>query len=239
MVEKNSRANTAEILESLGAKPSTSEERGLALIDDSDLVVFCPGISSAGFAEIRMARANSRRKVIATTIDVKGLAFAEEVINEVGIKDQIETRLEDLRGECSYPNEYFDTIYARLVLHYLSSQDLDKVLADFHRTLKQNGRLFIVVRSVKNVPDREDITYDDQTKLTTITHYQENGEVRYIESRYFHTPESICWHLEKAGFSIEDVEEYQEQLYKDFMRKELAPNLDHVIEVQAKNMTKV
>ena len=54
-----------------------------------------------------------------------------------------------------------------------------------------------------------------------------------METRYFHTPESIRKHLEKANFAIKETQEYQEQLYKDFMRKELAPIVDHVIEVQA------
>jgi cyclopropane fatty-acyl-phospholipid synthase-like methyltransferase len=233
MVEIKTGVGSLEILENLGAKPSKSEERGLALIDDSDLLVFSPGISSAGFAEIRMAKANNKRKIIATTIDEKGLSFAEKVIDEVGLSNQIETRLEDLRAENTYPDNSFDVIYARLVLHYLSSQDLENVLADFHRTLKSDKKLFIVVRSVKNIPSRDDVTYDEPTKMTTITHYKENGEIQYLESRYLHTPESICDHLSKAGFKVEDVEEYQEQLYKDFMRKEIAPTLDHVIEVQA------
>jgi ubiquinone/menaquinone biosynthesis C-methylase UbiE len=180
-----------------------------------------------------MARANKYRKVIATTIDEKGLVFADKVISEVGLQNQIETRLEDLRGESNYPDNYFDRVYARLVLHYLSEQDLDKVLGDFWRVLKPEGKLYVVVRSVKNIPDRDDVKYDEKTKLTTITHYQDNGEIRYLESRYFHTPESICYHLQKSGFNIEYTEEYQEQLYKDFMRTELAPAKDHVIEAQA------
>lgn len=52
-----------EILKELGAKPSTSEERGLTLLRNTDLMVFSPGISTAGFAEIRMAKANSDRKI--------------------------------------------------------------------------------------------------------------------------------------------------------------------------------
>jgi ubiquinone/menaquinone biosynthesis C-methylase UbiE len=164
MVETKRGASSLEILEGLGAKPSESEERGLALIEDSELNIFCPGISSAGFAEIRMARANKYRKVIATTIDEKGLVFADKVISEVGLQNQIETRLEDLRGESNYPDNYFDRVYARLVLHYLSEQDLDKVLGDFWRVLKPEGKLYVVVRSVKNIPDRDDVKYDEKTK---------------------------------------------------------------------------
>jgi ubiquinone/menaquinone biosynthesis C-methylase UbiE len=233
MTQEYKDGSKAKIIESLGSKPSISEERGLSLIDTDDLVVFSPGISTAGFAEIRMARANPQRKVIATTIDEKGLGFAQEVINEVGLQNHIDTKLEDLRDGGNYPNDYFDFVYARLVLHYLSSQDLDKVLADFHRTLKPEGKLFVVVRSIKNIPLREDVTFDQSTQMTSIPHYNEKVEVSYMETRYFHTPESIRKHLEKANFAIKETQEYQEQLYKDFMRKEIAPIVDHVIEVQA------
>lgn len=223
----------SEILKSLGAKPSQSEETGLSLIEENDLVIFSPGISTAGFAEIRMAYANPDRKIIATTIDQKGLEFANSVIKETGFEGQIETRLEDLKNPLHYPDNYFDFVYARLVLHYLSSSELDSVLTNLHRATKPNGKLYIVVRSDKNIPDREDIVYDANTKMTTIPHYGNDGQVTYLEKRYFHTPDTISDQLNKAGFSIWQIKEYQEQLYKDFARKEMAPMMDHIIEVLA------
>jgi len=223
-----------EILEELGAKPSISEERGLALIGNTDLMVFSPGVSTAGFAEIRMARANPNRKIIATTIDQKGLEFARSIIKQVGLEGQIETRNEDLRSGWNYPNEFFDFIYARLVLHYLSAQDLDKVLAGFEKSLKPRGRTFIVVRSQRNVDsDDPNNSYDPETKLTTVSYRGEDGTVTGVGTRYFHTPESIGGHVEEAGLKIDGVEEYQERLYKDFMRREVSPRVDHVIEVVA------
>lgn len=232
-IEKLSESKKAEILEALGAKPSTSEARGLALMEENDLVIFSPGISTGGFAEINMARENSRRKIIATTIDENGLQYAREVIDAMKINDQIQTRLEDLRDGERYLPESFDFIYARLVLHYLSAQDLDKVLTNFHRILKPQGKLFIVVRSVKNIEEQGVNIFDENTKLTTIPHYNSSGEIASLEIRYFHTPKSIFVHLTRAGFSIKHIEEYQEQLYKDFMRKELAPKFDHLLEVLA------
>ena len=233
MTEKITEAQKTEILEALGAKPSISEARGLAWMDENDLVIFSPGISTGGFAEIKMTRANYRRTVIATTIDGKGLQYAREVINELGLEDSIQTRLEDLRNGENYPPESFDFIYARLVLHYLSMQDLDNVLLNFHRILKPKGKLFIIVRSVKNIAEEGPYTFNEKTKLTTIPHFDTEGNVISLETRYFHTPESIFQHLTQAGFAIKQIEEYQEQLYKDFMRKELALQFDHLIEVQA------
>lgn len=221
-----------KILSELGAKPSVSEERGLAEIRNYNLMVFSPGISTAGFAEIRMARANPKRKIIATTIDEKGLKFAREVIEQVRLGKQIETKLEDLRADWDYPKDYFDFIYARLVLHYLSAQDLDKVLAGFKKSLKPAGKAFIVVRSVKNVNQNDpNNSYNFVTKLTTVSYRKADGTIEGVGARYFHTPETISEHVIKAGLSIDGLEEYQEQLYKDFMRREISPRKDHVIEV--------
>lgn len=182
------------ILDELGAKPSISEEHGLALLSKTDLNVFSPGISTAGFAEIRMAKQNKERKIVATTIDDKGLDFANEVIKQMGLGSQIETRNEDLRSS-DYPENYFDFIYARLVLHYLSYSDLDNVLSMFYKSLKNNGRVFVVVRSIKNVDYNDpNITFDSNTKLTTIYYRNKEGQVDGNSVRYFHTPKSMSEH---------------------------------------------
>jgi len=212
-----------QALTELGAKPSQSEEDGLSLIKKTDLSIFCPGISSGGFAEIRMALENKQRNVVATTIDPKGLVGALENINELGLSSSIDAKLEDLRYEFPYGEGEFDFIYARLVLHYLPEEELDMVLHNFRQALKQGGGLYIVVRSIKNV-EGKDYPYDPETKLT-----QEPWG-----SRYFHTPESIINHLGKAGFEVEFLKEFQEQLYIDFMRTKTAPVLDHVIELLAR-----
>ncbi len=225
-----------EILEELGAKPSTSEERGLAQLRNTDLMIFSPGISTAGFAEIRMAKANSNRKIIATTIDKKGLEFAREIIKQVGLENQIETRYEDLRNE-NYPQNYFNFIYARLVLHYLSKQDLDKVLKKLNQSLKPDGKLFIVVRSEKNINNKDlNNSYNPETRLTTVSYRRADGTIESTGSRYFHTPVTIKEHIKNAGLKVDDISEYQERLYKDFMRREISPREDHIIEVIASKL---
>jgi cyclopropane fatty-acyl-phospholipid synthase-like methyltransferase len=224
-----------EIFEQLGAKPSTSEERGLAQLHNNELSVFSPGISTAGFAEIRMAKTNPDRKIIATTIDKKGLEFAREIIKQVGIGNQIETRDEDLRSPWNYPPNYFDFIYARLVLHYLSAQELDRVLAGFSKSLITGGRTFIIVRSVKSInPEDPNHNYDPQTRFTTESFIGKNGEIVGTGLRYFHTSETIREHLQKAGLQIDSLEEYPETLYKDFLRKEKSQTPNFIIEAVAR-----
>ncbi|MBI2414605.1 class I SAM-dependent methyltransferase [candidate division WWE3 bacterium] len=181
-----------------------------------------------------MAKANLNSKIIATTIDTEGLDFSIANIKELGLDKQIETKIEDLTKEYPYPANYFDYIYARLVLHYLSFQELDNVLNNFKKSLKSTGHLFIVVRSEKNVDrNKPDIEYDPITRLTKVFYRDENKNIIGTGVRYFHTPETIKEHLEKAGFKIDYIKEFEEQLYKDFMRTKIAPRLDHVIEVHA------
>src|SRR3989344_4674062 len=118
-------------LDKLGAKPSVSEEHGLALLRPTDKLIFSPGISTGGFAEVRMALEAPGRKIIATTIDRKGLAFTDDLIAKLGLSSQIETKFENLLDPWEYAPDSFDFIFARLVLHYLPAADLDTVLRNF------------------------------------------------------------------------------------------------------------
>jgi predicted SAM-dependent methyltransferase len=210
-------------------KFTISEKGGLSYLRETDLAVYSPGISTAGGVEIEMARRNPNRILIGTTIDSKGFGKTAETVKELGLDNQVYVKFEDLREQNPYEEASFDFIYARLVLHYLTAQDLDFVLNDFHRVLKINGRLFIVVRSEKNISEDAQTSFDPETKLTTIEH--PGG---YPEIRYFHTPESIAQHLQRAGFSIEEISEYEEKLYLDFERKvESSYITDHLIEIRA------
>lgn len=223
------------LLESLGSKPSKSEENGLNSIPKSALVVFSPGISSAGFAEIRMAQQNPDRRIITTTINQEGLDFAQETIEEVGVDNQITAKLEDLREMEGYQDESVDFIYARLVLHYLNKQDLDVVMAEFYKMLKPGGKMFIVVRSANNVPKGDPyVEHDSETMMTSMPHYlDESDEPTYMCTRYFHTVETMTQHLEATGFRVTLRKQYDEQLYTDFKRENLSDILDNVIEIHA------
>ena len=224
--------NIERTLEKLGSKPSISEENGLNLISENYECIFSPGISTGGFAEIRMATNNPMRRIVATTIDMDRLSTARENIHKLGLDDQIITRLEDLTKEFSYEENYFDFIYARLVLHYLTAQDLDKALANFYKALKKEGKIFIVVRSEKNIDKKEkELLHDPITKITKVPYRNNKGDIESWGCRYFHSPESIREHLEKAGFKIEYIKEYKERLYKDFMRTKPSPKVDRLIEV--------
>ncbi|MCK5699165.1 MAG: class I SAM-dependent methyltransferase, partial [Candidatus Aenigmarchaeota archaeon] len=84
---------------------------------------------------------------MATTIDRKGITRTKSMIKEMNLADRIDVRIEDVRKPTTYPDNHFDFIYARLILHYLNEDELDKTLKEFYRVLKRAGSIFIVVRS--------------------------------------------------------------------------------------------
>lgn len=128
-------------------------------------------------------------------------------------------------------NEYhinFFDLSTFIFTNYLSKADLDNALSELHRLLKEDGKLFVVVRSSKcHEATSENSTYDPETGLTRYT----SNSGTY--ARYFHTENSIKDHLTAAGFTIEQIQSYDEQLCIDFQRKTPSNNIDNLIEVVA------
>lgn len=212
---------------------SISEGHGLEAMPTDALSIYSVGISTAGAAEIRMAEANPKRHVTASTIDKQGVAESQKKVKELGLSDRIEVKLEDVAQKLPYADNTFDYIYARLVLHYLTKQQLPETLAELYRTLKPGGKLFIVVRSTKNIDANERATgYDEHTGFTTFT-TRPNTDLAEVRKRFFHTPESIASYVEKAGFKVIHNEQYDERLYHDYGRTILAQHSDNLIEVIA------
>ncbi|HSW72278.1 MAG TPA: methyltransferase domain-containing protein [Chlamydiales bacterium] len=203
---------------------SISETNGINLLFPEDRKIYSIGISTAGSAEIKMALVDGQRQIIATTIDPRGAEYAEKCIQESKLSGQIQVKIEDVSKPLPYPDDYFDYIYARLVLHYLTKDELTSALTELHRVLRKGGRIFVVVRSI-DCPEAFKGQFDPLTHLTTYS----SGVKPY--SRYFHSEESISHYLSQAGFTIQNIDAYQEQLCVDFQRTKLANQMDSLIEV--------
>lgn len=201
---------------------SLSENNGIAALSEQDLKIYSVGISTGGAAEMRMAWNCPTRRITATTIDREGAAFARKKIGEAGLLNEIEVKVEDVAKSLPYSDDYFDFIYARLVLHYLPKSDLIYALSELHRILKAKGKIFVVVRSFNNF--ETPVGFDPQTGMTT---YTSQGNTY---SRHFHTEESIQDYLASSGFLIENIQSYEEQLCVDFQRKQPSPHLDKLVE---------
>ena len=64
-------------------KSSKSEKRALKLLDKNFENILSIGISTGGSAEINMARKCPKAKIIATTIDEKGLEFTNDALKNM------------------------------------------------------------------------------------------------------------------------------------------------------------
>lgn len=213
-------------------KFSISEEHGIDLIENSDLNILSVGISTAGAAEIKMATKNISSHIIATTLDKQGMDFSKKTIKEQGLEERIEIKLEDVSKKMPYDNECFDFVYARLVLHYLNNIQLENAMKEIKRVLKKKGKFYIVVRSDKEWETKlEGTTYDEKTGLTKYPRYNTLGtkNVEYLYRKFF-SIKSLQELLEKEDFEIKYIKEYEEQLYKDYQRKEKVDRSNTIIE---------
>lgn len=194
---------------------SKSEASGLSYLKSTDLKVLSVGISTGGAAEINMAKQSSPRHIIATTIDEKGLEITSSKVEELGLSNQISLKIEDISEPLTYKENYFDYIYARLVLHYLNREKLNSTLISLHRVAKKNARLFVVVRSDQSPEaQQEDNIYDTESGLTTY----KTADGKKL-TRYFHSVASISSAIENAGWEIINKEQYDEKLNAAFDRK--------------------
>lgn len=213
-------------------KPSKSEENGINLITANDLNILSIGISTAGSAEIKMAEKNRNSHIIATTIDKEGLNYTKNIIEQYGLSDRIETKLEDISEKMPYNDEFFDFVYARLVLHYLENENLTNALKEIKRVMKKHGRLYIVVRSRDEWEAKlEGASYDENTGITKYPKYDTLGtdNVEYLYRR-LHTVDSLSSFLVAEGFDIKYIKEYKEQSYKDYKRTEKVKYPNSLIE---------
>jgi cyclopropane fatty-acyl-phospholipid synthase-like methyltransferase len=208
---------------------SKSEAAGLHLITPGMQRIYSVGVSTGGIAEIRMAQLCPQASIIATTIDEKGAKFSQGIIAEAGLSERITIRLEDISQPLSYETASFDYVYARLVLHYLPKQALQLALSELYRVLKPGGKFFVVVRSTK-CPDARSAgaKYDSKTGLTE--YINSDGKASF---RHFHTQDSIREALEGARFTVQSIDQYDEQLFIDYERQRVAPHTDNVLEVMA------
>lgn len=214
---------------------SISERNGINQLEKNDLNILSVGISTSGSAELKMAEKNKDAHIIATTIDENGIKVIQKIIDEKNLNDRITLKLEDISKRSNYKEEYFDYVYARLVLHYLDNEKLKSALNEINRILKKNGKLFVVVRSTNAWEAKlNGTTYDENTGLTKHPDVRTYGskDVKYVYRR-LHTVESISKFLNNAGFKVKYSKVYDEYLSPDFTRDKMNDKPSELIEVLA------
>ena len=195
-------------------KPSKTEDYGIKLIPYNTKYMLSIGISTSGSAEIRMAKKYGSAKIIATTLDKNGMNFAKKVISKYGVSSQVKVKLEDVRDEMIYPDECFDLVYARLVLHYLSKQELDKALDEIYRVLRPGGLFYLVMHDKSDRTIMKNFrSYDPETNLTT--YISANGQ---LAQRQFFKADELEDLLTDKDFKLASIKHWREKLYVDFER---------------------
>jgi ubiquinone/menaquinone biosynthesis C-methylase UbiE len=194
-------------------KLSVSEQLGIDAIMPRFKHIYSVGISTYANAEIAMLQKNSSLNIIATTIDRTGLKSTQEKLNSLDINN-IECKYEDVREKLPYHDQYFDFVYARLVLHYLTINEIDNALLELKRILKNDGKIYVVVRSIK---EREYLQVDTTINHSTgLTEYIVNDFITnkpYTCKRRFYTIELLRKAFLEAGFKIDWCVELKETLY--------------------------
>ncbi|MDA1079194.1 MAG: class I SAM-dependent methyltransferase [bacterium] len=201
-----------------GAKFSPTEELGLSFFKPQHRRILSVGISTAGFAEIRIALEDSSRSIVATTLDVEGIEFSRDLVKKYSLENQIELKIEDIASDLPYETESFDFVYARLVLHYLPKDRLKKALKSIFGLLKDGGELFIVVRSYDWESEIIGASYDEESCLTTYPTYDSNNKIIKTSTRHLQTVGSISSYLKKSDFSINSVKLISETIYSGYER---------------------
>lgn len=213
MENKKTKQKVVKLKEKL-FKPSKTEDFGIELIPYNAENILSIGISTGGSAEIRMAKNYRGAKIIATTLDKNGMDFAKKVIAKYGVSKQIRVKLEDVRNVMPYQNDEFDIVYARLVLHYLSADELDSTLEEIYRILKPGGLFYLVMHDKNDKYIKKNkIDYDPETNLTTFS-----LPTKLITKRQFFSDAEIVDILINHNFKIAEFKHWKERLYTDFER---------------------
>lgn len=199
-------------------KSSKSEKHGLRLLNTDMKNILSIGISTGGIAELKMARVCPNAKIIATTVDEKGLKFSNEKLSQFEEYKRIETKIEDVSKPMPYDSNTFDFVYARLVLHYLTKQQLEDALNEIYRVLKPGGTFFIVARNNKEwelTKPEFIISYDEESNMTT---YYEQWKKEVVRKRQFLSELQLKEILTRHNFVIKSIKSYREYLYTDYER---------------------
>lgn len=168
------------------------------------------GISTAGYFEGYWAERG--KKVIATTLDRKGMEYTKKLLKEV---KNLTFKIEDVTQNMLEENCTYDVVYSRLCLHYISDIELKKALAECYRVLKKEGHILVIVKSSNDwTAKTEGVYYEPKTGYTYTPSIKRYSKI----SRRLHSIQSITEALSTAGFKVQYSNELAETIYEDYER---------------------
>lgn len=222
--------NVNQLMQKGFFKKSQTEEEAIAYLQTKDFKsIKSIGISTAGFFEGFWAEKG--KKVVATTLDEKGVYYTKNLLKDITGAENLELRIEDASRRMPEEDNTYDIIYSRLCFHYLSNANLKVALQECYRVLKKGGELLIIVKSLNDwTAKTEGAVYEEETGFTITPNIK-----RYsTPKRRLHSITSIQTALRDAGFEITHIRELEEKIYEDYERQEEEKIDASVIEVYAK-----
>jgi ubiquinone/menaquinone biosynthesis C-methylase UbiE len=130
--------------------------------------------------------------------------FAEVAIqkNSQRLKDISNLQFEvlDMTNTFPYSDNEFDVVYARLSLHYFTSEKTREIFSEIFRVLKPNGYLCFVCKSTT------DELYGQGVEIEKDM-FEENGHVRHFFS------EAYTNSLLEAQFKVKKLESQDKKTY--------------------------
>ncbi len=192
-------------------------ELGLLPTDGSDIVSL--GVSAAAEDEIFFAKVTNS-KIIATTLDEKGVKIAKSKAKAAVVSDRIDFRLEDAQDRFQMDDQSAGFVYSRLMMHYLTQPQFRHVLSEIKRILKPGKKAMVVVRSTADRFARQaGASIDEITGQTTYT----DAEMAYKGvakiKRLFLSEDQLKKLAEEAGLQEESASKHRERLTKDWKRE--------------------
>lgn len=168
------------------------------------------GISTGGYFEGYWAERG--KKVIATTLDRKGMEYTKNFLKEL---ENLTFKIEDVTQNMPEENCTYDVVYSRLCLHYISDIELKKALTECYRVLKKEGHIIVIVKSLNDwTAKTEGAYYEPETGYTYTPSIKRYSKI----SRRLHSIQSITEALSTVGFKVQYCNEFTETIYEDYER---------------------
>ena len=170
------------------------------------------------YRKCREGQFNDFEKLDPILRDTLAIEYTKEKMSTFPEGERIEAKIEDVSKKMPYKAKTFDFVYARLVLHYLTKQQLDAALKEIYRVMKPNGKIFIVARNNKEWEIKRPeyvVSYDEKTNMTA---YYEQWKKEAVRKRQFLSQQQLKSVLVEHGFKILSAKDYRERLYTDYER---------------------
>ncbi|HAZ11122.1 MAG TPA: hypothetical protein DCY56_08520, partial [Candidatus Omnitrophica bacterium] len=215
-------------------KPSRSAEEALKYLQlqsGDTLLSLGSGIS---VDEVKFALEVPGLSIIALDKNADLMTQAKANAQKAGVTAQFDFKEKDFIQGLDLADNSVKAIYARLSLHGLSRQELERVFTEMYRVLTPGGKIFIVVKSDKGFSGRyRGASYDKATGLWT--YVNELGE--RLSRQSFENDANLKSYAQDIGLEQINVMAHKEIVHLDSARTALDDQSTELLTLTASKPT--